>query len=659
MKRLYWIILTILLFIPSILYGQELKIKSFYLAETDLTANTPGTMEYDQNGNLCALIKVETVLDGFTFDVGTMGITEAKKQTAEYWVYVPFGIKKITVQHPKFGTVREYPIPCYIDKGRTYIMTFEATGRNIVYDSSKKQEMYLHLYPPTAKVEINGISLPVTDGICKQEFSFGMYDAIISAPDYHTDIRPIEVNDPDNPQHYYINLKQAYGWLNIKSEGDETLTLDEKPYDYVPGENLKLNSRHYQLQMTKPLHKPYTIDIEIKDSTVTEIVPQFEVNYKELEVRVRNNAEIYIDSVKVGNGSWKGKLEYGEHLFTCKLESHRDSEMTMEIHSETLGPIVLNTPEPIYGILDVSGSPTGAEVYVDDKLAGHVPCAVEVLIGTRNIRIEKTSFVPQSTAVIINEGETSPLIIQLTDVLPVTFKSNPKADLFIDGQKVGRTSYSTKLPSGEHHIKLSEKGYYDFEKTIQLTEAYKEYDYKLKKRYYYPSSFYFSGEYQTLNFNGVKGSMGFCIKNINFEANYVHSLTESETIYWNIPGKMSTPYGYTYKPTYAGAKLGFSFTMGPKIRVIPQVGAGVMMLEGTVSQKGTYDPKAEKACCIPFNASMRFDIAIASVMAITIRPDYYMPIYQCDLYSRLSNASSTIAAYASGLSASAGLCFFF
>ena len=452
MKRLYWIILTILLFIPSILHGQELKIKSFYLAETDLTANTPGTMEYDQNGNLCALIKVETVLDGFTFDVGTMGITEAKKQTAEYWVYVPFGIKKITVQHPKFGTVREYPIPCYIDKGRTYIMTFEATGRNIVYDSSKKQEMYLHLSPATAKVEINGISLPVTDGVCKQEFSFGMYDAIISAPDYHTDIRPIEVNDPDNPQHYYINLKQAYGWLNIKAEGDETLTLDEKPYDFVSGENLKLTSRHYQLQMTKPLHKPYTIDIEIKDSTVTEIVPQFEVNYKELEVRVRNNAEIYIDSVKVGYGSWYGKLEYGEHLFTCKLESHRDSEMTMEIHSETLGPIVLNTPEPIYGILDVSGSPTGAEVYVDDKLVGHIPCSVEVLIGTRNIRIEKTGFVPQSKAIIINEGEVSPLIVQLTDVLPVTFKSNPKADIYIDGKKAGRTLYSTKLPAGEHHI---------------------------------------------------------------------------------------------------------------------------------------------------------------------------------------------------------------
>lgn len=41
-----------------VLQAQELSVKSFYIAETDLTANTPGTMVEDQNGNVCALIKV-------------------------------------------------------------------------------------------------------------------------------------------------------------------------------------------------------------------------------------------------------------------------------------------------------------------------------------------------------------------------------------------------------------------------------------------------------------------------------------------------------------------------------------------------------------------------------------------------------------------------
>jgi hypothetical protein len=73
MRRLFTLI-HIFLFISAILFGQELSVQSFYLANKDLTANTPGTMVHDQNGNVCALIKVETTLKGFTFDVGVLGM---------------------------------------------------------------------------------------------------------------------------------------------------------------------------------------------------------------------------------------------------------------------------------------------------------------------------------------------------------------------------------------------------------------------------------------------------------------------------------------------------------------------------------------------------------------------------------------------------------
>lgn len=45
--------------------AQSLAVESFELAPNDLTANAPGTMVYDQNGNVCALIKIETPHDGF------------------------------------------------------------------------------------------------------------------------------------------------------------------------------------------------------------------------------------------------------------------------------------------------------------------------------------------------------------------------------------------------------------------------------------------------------------------------------------------------------------------------------------------------------------------------------------------------------------------
>ena len=66
-------------------FSQKVSISSFQLVENDLTANTYETIVYDQNGEKCALIKVETTQRGFTFDVGMLGVikTEEKPGSAE------------------------------------------------------------------------------------------------------------------------------------------------------------------------------------------------------------------------------------------------------------------------------------------------------------------------------------------------------------------------------------------------------------------------------------------------------------------------------------------------------------------------------------------------------------------------------------------------
>jgi hypothetical protein len=75
----------ILLGMTVLSFGQDRSVKSFYLAETDMTANTPGTIVYDQNGSVCALIKVESTLYGFSFDVGALGISEGLVHTDGEW----------------------------------------------------------------------------------------------------------------------------------------------------------------------------------------------------------------------------------------------------------------------------------------------------------------------------------------------------------------------------------------------------------------------------------------------------------------------------------------------------------------------------------------------------------------------------------------------
>ena len=65
MKRILTI--ALMLVCTSLIGAQNISVSSFKLLENDLDANTAGTMEKDQNGEVAALIKVVTTQTGFTF----------------------------------------------------------------------------------------------------------------------------------------------------------------------------------------------------------------------------------------------------------------------------------------------------------------------------------------------------------------------------------------------------------------------------------------------------------------------------------------------------------------------------------------------------------------------------------------------------------------
>ena len=89
----------------SLVAQQNIVVESFRLLENDLTANLQGTMEYDQNGEVSALIKISTTEQGFVFDGGMMGVVKSLQKTGEIWLYVPHGIKKISIHHQQLGSL--------------------------------------------------------------------------------------------------------------------------------------------------------------------------------------------------------------------------------------------------------------------------------------------------------------------------------------------------------------------------------------------------------------------------------------------------------------------------------------------------------------------------------------------------------------------------
>jgi len=122
MKRTFLKItgLFIALFATTALFAQQITVKSFDIMTNDLEART-NPVE-DQNGDKCAIIKIETTITGFNFDGDMLGIKKIKEDIGEIWIYVPPKSKSLTIKHAKYGILRSYAYPLKIEPETVYIM---------------------------------------------------------------------------------------------------------------------------------------------------------------------------------------------------------------------------------------------------------------------------------------------------------------------------------------------------------------------------------------------------------------------------------------------------------------------------------------------------------------------------------------------------------
>ena len=115
MKR----ILIILALLQSLTLTAQIRIADFKVVASD----NPRTFCTDPDGELCAALKLETKLSGWTFDAGLPGIIDTRYEEGAIWLYVPKSVQKLTVAHKECGVLRDWPIPVSLAAGHTYSMT--------------------------------------------------------------------------------------------------------------------------------------------------------------------------------------------------------------------------------------------------------------------------------------------------------------------------------------------------------------------------------------------------------------------------------------------------------------------------------------------------------------------------------------------------------
>lgn len=461
-------------FVWTDLPAQNISVKDFRLLETDLTANTAGTMKRDQNNEVAALIKIVTTETGFVFDGGMLGTVATVQKTGEIWLYVPQKARKITISHQQLGVLRDYYYPCTIEAGRTYEMIL-STGKvtTIVQEDAGGQYVAMTLTPANAEVYIDDILTEVSGGTVSKLLKYGKHTYRITAPLYETEVGQFDISSHGRTD-LKIALRPAYGQLQLTSTppGAEVYIDDDyKPAGMTPFTTERLPKGKHTLQFRRASYKPLkqTVDV-VGDASVQTISATLEPNFAEVSVLAPGNADIYINQELKGTGRWSGRLNTGLYTVEARKESHYSTRKTVDIKAGETTEILLEAPIPRYGTLNINTDPIGAKVFVDGEFLGETPNIFRnILAGARTLRVEKNGFVSESQTITIEEGKVTPLDLTLQNGGSVTIHSQvPGTEVFVDGTHVGNAPCTYTAAAGRYTVTARARGYRDVTRSVVI-----------------------------------------------------------------------------------------------------------------------------------------------------------------------------------------------
>ncbi len=414
------ILLFLVLVLPVSAFAQKISVSHFALAENDLTANSRGTTMLDQNGDKCALIRVQTTQKGFVFDVGSAGIQKVDdNHTGEIWVYVPFGVRHISIRHPQLGSLINYNFPISIQKARTYIMEI-TTGqvKTIVQQDLGGAYLVMNVSPANALVYVDEVEQTVEDGMVTKFLSYGKHSYRVSANLYESEAGNIEMGREKQVRD--ISLKPAYGQLSITTtpesgarvyiDGSETLA------GTTPFTTGKLAGGSHTLLLQLAQYESYRMTVSVpSDGSTQPLAVPLTPNFGTLSVSSAGGCHIYVNGEDKGASPWTGRLSAGQYVVEARQASHRSTSQRVDVVRGKEQSIELAAPTPIYGSLNVSSKPADADVYVDGTKVGSTPDAFKnILEGTRSVELRKQGYAAYTAEVNVTEGKVSDLSATLS-----------------------------------------------------------------------------------------------------------------------------------------------------------------------------------------------------------------------------------------------------
>ncbi|MFA7124043.1 MAG: PEGA domain-containing protein, partial [Candidatus Delongbacteria bacterium] len=309
----------------------------------------------------------------------------------------------------------------------------------------------------------------------KEMFLSGNHSIKAECELYHEEIQDFHLSDGENKS-ISLNLKQAYGELNINSKPDGAkVFIDDKETGVTPYSNLKMPSKAYKVRVGKRFYSDVTKNIEVKDGLRSDLDFVMDMNVGILDVSAENS-DLYLNNEKVGKNKIKLNLAGGNYSITAKKQFHKDALQSMYLSVGEEKQIILK-PEPILGSLSIISEPydtKGAEIFIDGiRTENKTPSVFPFIIGDHSLSLKHPKFLDAEQKFSLSEGETKEITVKM---LTYQGSQKEKKDFWKTQKWIALGSTVAFAGSGLFCSSTADGYYDDYMKTGSTDEAVDLYD---------------------------------------------------------------------------------------------------------------------------------------------------------------------------------------
>ena len=177
------LLLLLFVFQTVVVSAQELTVKSFKLAENDISAQTQPRK--DLNDRNCALVKVQFV--GTISEVEGNVVMPLVKHGNETWVYMPQGsrqLKLLTQSYlPIMVTFADYGVE-KLENNRTYVLVMIKPMNSV---GLQKQTLTIRYTPSSATVLVDNKMVRGSNGVAKTTLPVGQHSFVVACDGYESE----------------------------------------------------------------------------------------------------------------------------------------------------------------------------------------------------------------------------------------------------------------------------------------------------------------------------------------------------------------------------------------------------------------------------------------------------------------------------------------